>query len=151
MLPITELGITVQDLLIPSNVQILLDILESFYYIEGKTTTRSLSRYSKYSLRTLFRFLGEDIDWLGIRLLIFQKLIYKELNTYIAAVDEVVEGKSRRKSYGIATFFSSILGKPIRGICFCGLTLIEVETRRSFIIGLDQLVYTKEGKIRIEH
>jgi hypothetical protein len=31
MLPITELGITVQDLLIPFNVQILLDILESFY------------------------------------------------------------------------------------------------------------------------
>ena len=73
MLPITELRIILQDLLISSNVQILLDILESFYCIEGKTTTRSLSRYSNYSLQTLFRFLGEYIGCLGLRFLIFQK------------------------------------------------------------------------------
>jgi len=149
MLPLTELTIILQDLLVLSNVRILLDILECFYCVEGKTTTRSLSRYSGYSLRTIFRFLKEDIDWLGLRLLIFQKFIYKESSTYIVAVDEVVEGKSRKQSYGISTFFSSILGKPIRGICFCGLTVIDVEKRKSCLIGLEQLVYTKEDKARI--
>ena len=149
MLPLTELGILLQDQLGLSKVRILLDILECFYCVEGKTTTRSLSRYSGYSLRTLFRFLGEEIDWLGLRLLIFKKFIYKASNSYIMAVDEVVEGKSRKASYGIGTFFSSILGKPIRGICFSGLTLIDVEKRTSCMIGLEQLVYTKEDKARI--
>ena len=149
MLPLTELTIILQDQLVLSNVRILLDILECFYCVEGKTTTRSLSRYSGYSLRTIFRFLKEDIDWLGLRLLIFQKFIYKDSNTYIVAADEVVEGKSRKQSYGLWTFFSSILGHPIRGICFCGLTIIDVEKRKSFVIGVEQLVYTEEDKARI--
>lgn len=150
MLPVTELTIILQDVLHLSNVRILLDILKCFYCVEGKTTTRSLSRYSGYSLRTLFRFLKEDIDWIGIRLLIFQHLIYRKKRTYIAAVDEVVEGKSRKQSYGIATFFSGMVGKPIRGVCFCGLTLVDVAKRNSYMIGIKQLIYSKEDIARIK-
>ena len=149
MLPITELTIASQELLSASNIRIFLDIIKSIYCVEGKITTRSISRYSIYCLRTLFRFLDIDINWIRLRLSVFKQLIYKADTVYIAAIDEVVEGKSRSDSHGIGTFYSSILGQPIRSISFCCISLIDVSSRTSHILGVEQLIYTKEDKVRI--
>lgn len=149
MLPIAELTIASQELLIASNIRILLDIIKSFYCVKGKITTRNISRYSNSSLRTLFRFLSLEIDWIGIRIRIFKYLIFNNNSHYIAAIDEVVEGKSRKKSHGIGIYYSSIFGKPIPSICFSALSLIDTASRTSYPMAVEQLIYTEEDKTRI--
>ena len=83
-------------------------------------------------------------------MLIFKAFAFNEKDVYIVVVDEVVEGKSRKKSYGIDNFYSSICGQAIRSISFCGLSLVNVNTRTSYNLGVEQLVYTTADKARIK-
>lgn len=132
-----------------ANVKQLADIIQCFYCVRYGTTTRSLSRYSSHSLRSLFRFLQGDHSWIAIRLSLLKAFVFGEGLHFIAAADEVVEGKSGKLSHGLSRFYSSIAGKPIAGVCFFGLSLIEVGQRRSYFIGAKQVVYSPQDQQRI--
>jgi putative transposase len=150
MLPINALPEILKGLLTSTKVKILVDLIKSFFTVRYGTTTKNLSRYSNTSLRTLFRFLKEPHDWLEIRIKLFGTLCFKKERIYIAAIDETVEGKSRKNSHGIGRFFSSIQGQPIVSVCFFALSLIDVVKRTSHMIGCEQVVYTDEDKARIK-
>lgn len=146
-----ELTIVLNGLLSHANIRFLREIISSFYCVQKDITTKSLSRYSEYSVRTFFRFLKTEwIDWLSIRVKIFRFFVFAPTRTYILAVDETVEGKSRKKSYGISRFYSSIADKAINGICLFGFSLIETESRHSYFINVEQVVYTEEDRARIK-
>ncbi len=132
-----------------ANIRLLSQIIVCFYCVRYQTTTRSLARYSSYSLRTLFRFLRQDHEWIKLRLLLLKAFVFQEGQHFIAAIDEVVEGKSGKESFGLSRFYSSIAGKPIAGVCFFGFSLIEVNKRCSYFMGAHQVVYTPEDKARI--
>jgi putative transposase len=132
-----------------TNIKLLADIIECFYCVRYATTTRSLSRYSKYSRRSLFRFLKADHEWIAMRIILLKSFIFKESKHFIAAIDEVVEGKSGKLSFGLSRFYSSIAQKPIASICFFGLSLIDVDKRCSYFLAAKQVVYTEEDKKRI--
>lgn len=132
-----------------ANIRLLRQIIACFYCVRYQTTTRSLALYSSYSLRTLFRFLRQDHDWIKIRLLLLKAFVFQEGQHFIAAIDEVVEGKSGKESFGLSRFYSSVAGKPIAGVCFFGFSLIEVKKRCSYFMGAQQVVYTLEDKPRI--
>lgn len=132
-----------------TKVKQLRDIIECFYSVRYATTTRSLARYSSYSRRSLFRFLKGDYPWVAIRLSLLKAFIFQEGQHFIAAADEVVEGKSGKLSHGLSRFYSSIAGKPIAGVCFFGLSFIEVNKRNSYFMGAQQVVYSQEDKQRI--
>lgn len=132
-----------------ANINLLTDIIHCFYCVRYGTTTRSLSRYSGYSLRTLFRFLAKDHQWVAVRLCLLKAFIFKQDQHYIAAMDEVVEGKSGKLTHGLSRFYSSIARKPVAGVCFFGLSLIEVSKRCSYFLSVKQVVYTPEDKKRI--
>lgn len=132
-----------------SNIRTLYSLINSIFCVRSKVTTRSLSRYSNYSLRHLFRFLSKEIDWLSIRILLFIEFDFISSSTYIFATDETVEGKSGKHSYGLSKFYSSCDKQPIKGICVSALSLIEVETRTSFMIDIEQVVYSQTDKLRI--
>jgi hypothetical protein len=133
-----------------ANIKILVELVVSFCTVKYGTTTKSLSRYTNINIRTIFRFLAEYHDWIKFRVSIFKSLIFKEKQIYIAAIDEVVEGKSRKSSHGIAQFYSSTARQPINGICFFALALIDVTTRVAYTLGVEQVVYTDEDKVRIK-
>jgi len=119
------------------------------FCLRTKVTTRSLSPYSSYSLRHLFCFLSQDIDWLSIRILLFSAFNFISSYTYILATDETVEGKSGKYSYELSKFYSSCDKHPIKGICVSALSLIEVESNTSFMIDIQQVVYSEADKLRI--
>jgi len=132
-----------------ANIKRLADILHCFYCVRYGTTTRSLSRYSRYSLRSFFRFLKTAHPWIAIRLSLLKTFVFQEGQHFIVAADEVVEGKSGKLSHGLSRFYSSIAGKPIPGVCFFGLSLIEVGQRCSYFIGAKQVVYNQQDQQRI--
>jgi putative transposase len=119
------------------------------FCVRSKVTTRSLSRYSEYSLRHLFRFLSSSIDWVSVRVLFFARFLFSTTGTYILAVDETVEGKSGKCSHGLSKFYSSCSKHPIKGICISALSIIHVGTKKSFMIHVVQVVYNQLDKLRI--
>jgi hypothetical protein len=85
-----------QGLMTAANIKRLADIIQCFYCVRYGTTTRSLSRYS---LRSFFRFLKVDHPWIAIRLSLLKAFVFREGLHFIAAADEVVEGKSGKLSH----------------------------------------------------
>lgn len=150
MLSIIQLTGVLQEVMSKTKIKQLADIIECFYSVRYATTSRSLSRYSSYSRRSLFRFLKEDYEWIAIGILLVKSFIFKESKHFIAAIDEVVEGKSGKLSFGLSRFYSSTAGKPIAGICFFGLSLIDVEKRCSYFLAAKQVVYSQADKERIQ-
>jgi putative transposase len=137
-----------------ANLQLFLALLQSFLCIRYEVTTRGLSRYCDYSLRLggtpqIFRFLLVQHQWLDIRLLLFKNFIYDKNAHYIVAVDEVVEGKSGSRSFGIDKFYSACQKQTIKGICFFSLCLINIHTKSSYFINTLQIVYSEADKERI--
>jgi putative transposase len=146
---ISSFQVLLETTLTSSNIGILYCLIDSFFCVRFQVTTRSLSRYSKHSLSTLFRFLSCEIDWLSIRILLFMRWNFKSQRTYIFATDETVEKKSGKCSYGLSKFYSSSIEKPIAGICFSALSLIDVESTTSFMIHTIQVVHSQADKLRI--
>lgn len=149
MFPITEFTKCLQGTMTSANLRIFLTLLQSFLCIRYETTTRGLSRYCAYSLRHIFRFLVVQHKWLEIRILLFKNFIYDKNAHYIVAVDEMVEGKSGSRSFGIDRFYSSCQKQTIKGVCFFSLCLINIHTKSSYFINTLQVIYSKTDKERI--
>jgi putative transposase len=132
-----------------SKLEQFLDIFNSFFICSIPTTTRSLSRCSSQSLRTWFRFLSDSYDWVAIRVHIFGHFVFDSKRVYIYVADESVEGKSGKSSFGLSKFYSSTASKAIDGICFFGLSLVDVKSGTSFVLGVEQVVYNEDDKLRI--
>ncbi|MFT5617094.1 MAG: hypothetical protein ACI85I_000310, partial [Arenicella sp.] len=132
-----------------SNIGILYCLISSFFCVRFQVNTRIFSRYNKYSISILFRFLSCEIDWLSIRILLFMRWSFESQRTYIFATDETVEKKSGKCSYGLSKFYSSSIEKPVAGICFSSLSLIDVESATSFMIHTIQVVHSQAYKLRI--
>ena len=54
--------------------------------------------------------------------------------------DERVVTKAGQETYGIERFFSSIFGKPVRGLAFFTLSLVSVNERKSYPLLVEQVV-----------
>jgi hypothetical protein len=75
----------------------------------------------------------QEQNWLLIRISLFKSFFYQKEQAYLLAVDEVVEGKSGHHSFGLANFYSSCSQKTIKGVCFFGLSLINISTKASYL------------------
>ena len=145
----TQITIALQAIMSNANIRIFLSLAKSFLCVRYQTTTRSLSRYSSYSLRHIFRFLSQQHCWLHVRLRLFKSFFYFSDRSYILAVDEVVEDKSGHSSFGKGRFYSSCHQRVIPSVCFFALSLIDVSTGSSFLLHILQVFHTEADKNRI--
>ncbi|WP_299466777.1 transposase, partial [uncultured Microscilla sp.] len=125
------------------NIAILHEVIQSIYCVSsGGITMKNLSRWtsSKGSYRNIQRLYGSQIDWLCLNIYLITSCYfgYEFSGDYLLAVDETVEGKSRKKTWGISSFYSSIVGKPIRSVSFHAISLVEVVTGKSFMLEVSQ-------------
>ena len=132
-----------------ANVKIFSELTKSFLRNPFAITTRSLARYSSYSLRQIFRFLGGDFDWYAIRTLFFMTFFYNANQHYLLAIDETVEKKSGKSTHGKDFFYSSTAQAAIKSVCFFALSVICPTTRKSFSLGLEQVIQTADDKKRL--
>ena len=98
------------------------------------------------SYRTIQRFFAQSLPWATLFWVFFREHIFCKKETYILAGDEVVVSKSGKKSYGIERFFSYLYDKPILGLSFFALSLVSVEQRRAFPMGVEQVIKEKIEK-----
>lgn len=94
------------------------------------------------SYRTVQRFFARDIPWLSLNL----ALIRKELTgndksgPFLLAADATTVTKSGKKTHGLGRFFSSIYGRPVPGLSFECLSLIDVKNRKSWPLMMEQIL-----------
>jgi len=128
-----------------TNVGTLIEIVKGIYCIScGGVTMKNISRWTgkKGSYRSIQRFFGRKIDWLAVNLLLFQSAFLKEPapERYILALDEVVEDKAGKGTFGINWFYSSIAGRVIRSISNHVISIVDTEKERSFVLTHKQTV-----------
>ena len=121
-------------------------IITAMLRMTGRVTMLGISRWSDKggSYRTIQRFFHTNIPWLEVFWLFFRTHLYRKGHEYTLAGDESVVTKAGKKTYGIDRFFSSIFGKPVRGLAFFALSLIDVESERSLPIMVEQVIKTEE-------
>lgn len=110
--------------------------------MSGRVTMLGIARWTGDggSYRTMGRFFSTVIPWATLFWLFFRKHLWRENDVYLLAGDEVVVSKSGKQTYGVDRFFSSLASKPINGLSFFVLSLVSVERREAFPIGIEQVI-----------
>jgi putative transposase len=137
------------EIFFPKNFNVFETLLKAMLVMNGKKTMLNISRWTDGNAcyRTIERFYDKSFKWLEMNL--FLIFTYEKFETILIANDETVVGKAGKKTIGLDMFFSSILKKPIKSLCFSGLSLIIPERKKSFPLLMTQLIYTEEEKIKL--
>ena len=131
----------------PRNYETFLSIIKAMLIMNGSKTMLNISRWTDESIcyKTIERFYDRKIPWLLMNLFLLVNFLKLDGDLLIVS-DETVEGKAGKKTTGLDNFFSSILQKPIKGLCFSGLSLILSDKRKSYPLLINQLIYTESEK-----
>ena len=135
------------------NLKHLSLIIESTLSMTGRVTMLGISRWTEKggSYRTVQRFFEEKHQWAELRwLLIKSHISEKCLGTWILIGDEVVITKSGKQTHGLGRFFSSIQNQAVPGLCFINISLLHVESRKSYPLLADQLLKKKFKKLHLK-
>lgn len=126
-------------------IEILGELIKGIYSISsGGVTMKNISRWTSKgcSYRTIQRFFTKPKDWLGMNLMLLKTLILglPDSNRYVLAVDEVVEKKAGKETWGLEWFYSSIAGRPIRSVSHHTISVVDTEEKYSFVLTHQQTV-----------
>ena len=120
----------------------LLIIVESMFTMTGRITMIGISRWSEKggSYRTVQRFFNKKIAWLSLNWVLIQSVLEKSTGVVLIAGDATVVTKAGKNTYGLGKFYSSIYSRAIPGLSFQCLSLICVNTRKSWPIMMEQMM-----------
>ncbi|MCO6451227.1 MAG: transposase [Caldilineales bacterium] len=123
-------------------------IIPALLVMTGRVTMLSISRWTDKggSYRTIQRFFHSVIPWARVLWLFFRHQLYEPGHEYILAGDESVVTKSGKHTYGLDRFFASLYGKPVPGLAFFALSLVDVQAGTSSPIMVEQIVRTEAEK-----
>jgi putative transposase len=115
----------------------------------GRVTMLGLSRWAGKggSYRTIQRFFYTVLPWANLFWVFFRQHVYRRAEVYLLAGDEVVVTKAGKCTHGLDRFFSSLYGKPVRGLSFFTLALVSPQTRRAFPLRVEQIVRSETGQV----
>ena len=115
----------------------------------GRVTMLGLSRWAGQggSYRTVQRFFyTQAIPWTALFWTFFQHHLHRSKHVYLLAGDEVVVSKAGQETYGVDRFYSSLYGKPVPGLSFFVLSVVDVQARRSFPMRVEQVIRSDAEK-----
>jgi putative transposase len=120
----------------------LLVISQSLLVMTGRVTMLGISRWAEPggSYRTMQRFFAKDICWPSINFSIIKASFGDPSGVVLLAGDATTVTKSGKKTFGLGKFFSSIYSRPVPGIAFQCLSLLNVEKRKSWPILTEQIL-----------
>jgi len=147
---ITELLSVLNGQFSTTNLQHFAIIIESILGLSNSVTTLSVSRFSSLSYRTVQRFYAlKEVKWQVVNILLF-KLVYQKDRQYLLAADETVKAKAGKRTYGIGLFYSSLAKSVIKSVSFLVISIIDVESETSYVLGSQQLIGTLKRKDKEE-
>ena len=121
-------------------------IIPALLAMTGRVTMLGISRWTDKggSYRTVQRFFSSSIAWLNVHWLFIQSQFSDSDAEWIAAGDETVVTKAGKSTFGLGRFYSSLYGKPVPGLIFFAISLINVSTRTSYPIYIKQQPSSKK-------
>lgn len=124
----------------------LSQIIVAMLSMTGRITMLGISRWTEQggSYRTIQRFFNQSITWCKVNWFFIRHNLLDKDNKIAIAADETVVTKSGKKTYGINRFFSSIFSKPVSGISFFCISLLNIKERTSYPVIMEQIIKDKE-------
>jgi putative transposase len=121
-------------------------IVPAMLAMTGRVTMLGISRWAEEggSYRTVQRLFNTAIEWEKVHWCFFCQCFSHIGGVFIIAIDETVITKAGRMTYGLDRFFSSIYGKPVRGLSFYAISLVSTKWRISFPIMVKQVIRSDE-------
>lgn len=140
-----EMLLTELSPLLNVKIGFLREIIKGIYCISsGGVTMKNISRWTSRgcSYRTIQRFFASPVDWLGMNMILFRTIVLgiPSGSRYVLAVDEVVEKKAGKKTWGVNWFYSSTAGKVIRSVSNHVISLVDTEKEYSFALTHQQTI-----------
>lgn len=134
-----------------TNVRRLGVLVPALLSLSGRVTMLGISRWTegKGSYRTVQRFYNTHISWGMVQWVFFRSYMYKASQTYLLIGDESVVTKSGKETHGLERFFSSIFGRPVKGVAFFALSVVGVEERKSYPLQVEQVIRSEAEKAEI--
>ena len=116
-------------------------VISAMLAISGRVTMLGLSRWADKggSYRTVQRFYNTVLPWPLLFWWFFRTQLYQAADVYLLVGDESVVPKAGKHTSGIDRFFSSLYGKPIPGVAFFTLGLVNTRERRAYPLQVEQL------------
>jgi putative transposase len=132
-----------------TSIKQLTVIAKAMVTMSGQVTMLGVSRWSEKggSYRTIQRFYNKVIPWGLVLWLVFRTHLYRVGEEYLGVGDESIVTKAGKETYGIDRFFSSIFGKPVRGLAFFSLSLVSINERKSYPLLVEQVVRSAEEDV----
>ncbi len=129
-----------------STLSQLLCIISAVLAMTGRITMLGISRWTNKggSYRNIQRFFGTIIPWGKIQWSLIKHNLIDKDDVFLIGGDETTVTKSGSKTYGLDRFFSSLYGKPVKGLSFLALSIISVKNRISHPIIMDQMLKAEE-------
>ena len=123
-------------------------IITALLTMTGRVTMLGISRWTGKggSYRTVQRYFQSVIPWTQVFWLFFRHWLYEQGHEYLLVGDESVVTKSGKQTHGLDRFFSSIYGKPVAGLAFFALALVDVQSERSYPLMVEQVERSEEEK-----
>lgn len=123
-------------------------IITAILTMSGRVTMLGISRWTDKggSYRTVQRFYQTVIPWALVYWWFFRVQLYQPGDVYIMGGDECVTPKAGDCTYGLDRFFSSLYGKPIPGVAFFTLGLINTRERQCSPVQVEQMLGAECGK-----
>jgi len=117
----------------------------------GRVTMLGISRWTGKgcSYRTIQRFFQSKICWDKLNWLIVKHQLKKAKNIVIGG-DATVVTKAGKFTYGIGKFFSSIQSKVVRGLGFQTISVIDVGSKKSWPMLIEQIQPKKAEEKKAE-
>ena len=133
-----------QSVLDTTTLKRLAIVVLAMLAMAGRITMRGISRWTEEggSYRTIQRLFNTKIDWPQLMVTFVAIWFADAEDIFLLAGDETVVTKAGKQTHGLDRFFSSIFGRPIKGLAFLAFSLVSVKRREAYPIRMEQL--TKE-------
>jgi putative transposase len=142
MTEITTLLICLPPLIDATTSRQLTIITQALLMMTGRITMLSISRWAGQggSYRTIQRFFSKSIPWDSLNWTLAKTTLKMHSGVILIGGDATTVTKSGKETFGLGRFFSSIYSRAVPGIAFQTLSLIAVETRKSWPILMEQIL-----------
>lgn len=126
----------------------LILVIEATLAMSGRVTMLGISRWAEKggSYRTVQRFFNQTHDWANLRWLLIKTYLLEYSGTWILIADEVVVTKSGKHTFGLGIFFSSLQNQVVPSLCFLTISLLHVESKKSFPLLVMPLIRAEVAK-----
>lgn len=124
-------------------------VVQSSYGFVGRFSITNLSRWTfgkGGSLRTLERFFADSHDWNRYLMMILAPFLKKMAGKFVLAVDQTTGKKSGKSTFGKGRHYDSKSKQVIPSISVLCISLIHTESKTSFPVAIQQLVYNQSNK-----